>query len=155
MTSIRALLGLPVNTNLRKHRTYRIWSGMCRRVTYERHHAYERYKKLGVTVCARWQGVDGFRNFLLDMGHPPTEKHSLERVNNRGPYRPKNCVWATPAEQNRNKSDTIRVEAFGKTVPLSEAARLHGIAPHLALQRYARGHRGATLFVPSTRNQTR
>lgn len=152
MLSYRALLGLPVNTNLRKHRTYRIWHGMRSRTGSENNHAFARYKALGVSVCERWVGENGFAAFLEDMGHPPTDKHSLERVDNNGPYSPANCVWATPAEQNRNKSDTIKVEVGGRIMSLTEAARLHGRDPHLALHRYARGWRGDSLFIPSTRN---
>jgi hypothetical protein len=35
---------------------------------------------LGITVCARWQGPDGFANFIPDMGRRPRGK-KLDRKN--------------------------------------------------------------------------
>jgi hypothetical protein len=37
------------------------------------------------------------------MGRRPGPGYSIERKNNNGNYTPKNCIWATVLEQNRNK----------------------------------------------------
>lgn len=125
--TIRQVLGLAENVNLKAHRTYRIWYGMRQRVYYKKHHAYALYQALGVTVCDRWLGKTGFLSFLEDMGHPPTDKHSLERIDNNGMYSPENCKWGTPAEQSRNRSSCRYFDTPVGRICLSEAAKYYGL----------------------------
>jgi hypothetical protein len=62
---------------------------------------------VGVTVCERWTGTDGFLNFLADMGPRPSDGHSLDRINVYGNYEPGNCRWATQTVQNRNTRNNV------------------------------------------------
>ena len=64
--------------------------------------AFEHYGGRGVGVCERWQGLDGFENFLADMGERP-EGLTLDRIDVNGNYEPGNCRWATALEQSRNR----------------------------------------------------
>ena len=86
--------------------TWRSWSAMFTRCYNPRFKDYFRYGGRGISVCARWTGKEGFKNFLADMGERPNWT-SLDRYpNNNGNYEPGNCRWATPSEQLRNTRKT-------------------------------------------------
>lgn len=89
------------------------WRGMVRRCYDKTRDPHNCYGAIGITVCDRWRGkraqgqkwssIDGFHNFLADMGEKPSETHSIDRIDPYGNYEPSNCRWATPLEQAHNK----------------------------------------------------
>lgn len=84
-------------------REYASWCAMINRCENPNHDAYPRYGGMGIRVCKRWRV--SFANFLADMGPRPTGK-SLDRYPNKfGDYKPGNCRWATPSEQQTNRRD--------------------------------------------------
>jgi hypothetical protein len=99
-----------------KSNTYRIWDTMKQRCTNPNNNSYKRYGKRGIVFCKRWYK---FENFLEDMGEKP-KGHTLERINNNLGYNRKNCRWATPKEQARNKRNTVYFEYFGEKKALAQ-----------------------------------
>lgn len=96
------------------------WRSMMRRCTYPKHPAFAHYGGRGITVCERWLV---FANFFADMGHKPTSKHSLDRIDNNGDYEPGNCRWATRREQANNTRGNRSVTIAGITLTVPQWSR--------------------------------
>lgn len=62
---------------------------------------YHDYGGRGIRICDRWSGVDGYSNFLDDMGERPENK-SLDRIDVNGDYEPRNCRWSDYSLQSFN-----------------------------------------------------
>jgi hypothetical protein len=101
---------------------YRVWSRLRARCNNPKNIGYQNYGGRGISVCPQW---NSFEVFLADMGRRPMG-HSIDRINNDGNYEPANCRWATTAEQNRNRRDTLIVEFRGERMKLVEAYAMVG-----------------------------
>jgi hypothetical protein len=99
-----------------------VWMNMKARCYRPSHDAYRHYGGRGITVCERWTGIDGFSNFLADMGKRPP-KHEIDRKDNDGNYEPCNCRWATKSQQANNTSRNLPIIAFGIGMTLAELSR--------------------------------
>jgi hypothetical protein len=77
------------------------YRGMLQRCYYPKHNRFEHYGGRGIKVCDRW--LQSFQNFIDDMGLKPSDKHSLDRIDNDKDYSHENCRWATPSEQMSNR----------------------------------------------------
>jgi len=112
-----------ITHGLSKFVEYAIWAGIIKRCHGSQPHAG--YSARGISVCPAWRSE--FEAFLRDMGPRPSDKHSIDRIDNDGDYEPGNCRWATKTEQARNKRSNRIVCFQGRNMPLSEAAELAGI----------------------------
>ena len=80
---------------------YRAWQELRQRCRSQSGRNFQYYGSRGIKVCARWES--SFENFLQDMGPRPSNRHTLDRINNDGDYEPGNCRWATWNEQVANR----------------------------------------------------
>lgn len=103
---------------------HRAWRGMRERCQNPQNKYYHRYGGRGIKVCKRWSR---FENFYADMGSRPSRRFTLERLNNNGPYSPKNCVWATRKQQNNNKRSSRRLRFENQTKTVTQWAECKGI----------------------------
>jgi len=112
------------------------WKAMIDRCANPRNKNYPRYGGRGITVDPAWLNFDCF---YRDMGEPPTLQHSLERIDNDGPYSKANCRWATRKEQCLNRRTNRKLTAFGKTQTISEWAAETGLHFNCIDKRLMRG----------------
>lgn len=113
----------------RKHGLYKtpeysVWREMRSRCRDATRAQFPNYGGRGITICERW---NDFAAFYADMGARPTPQHSIDRIDNDGPYSPENCRWATRSEQQRNRTDNVRLTYQGKTQTLAEWALELGV----------------------------
>lgn len=119
---------------------YGRWKGMRARCYQKNNHHYPRYGGRGITMCDRWiEPVMGYYNFIDDMGLPPFNGASIDRIDNDGNYSPENCRWATSAEQANNTSRNRLITANGRTQTLSKWAEETRIGHKTISGRLARG----------------
>jgi hypothetical protein len=86
--------------------TYITWRSMQARCLNPNHKTYKDYGARGITITPRWLGLNGFQNFIADMGERPLGMW-IERNDNNGHYTPDNCSWATPKQQRANQGHSF------------------------------------------------
>lgn len=115
--------------------TYKAWANMRKRCNTPSCVQYKYYGGKGIKVCSEW---DSFERFLADMGERPPGT-SLDRIDGAKDYCKENCRWATHTEQVRNRSNTRRVTANGRTMTIQEWADETGLTYTTILLRLRRG----------------
>jgi hypothetical protein len=95
---------------------YYSWSAMITRCYNPKCRGYKRYGGRGIVVCDEWR--HSFSSFMNSMGTKPSPIHTLDRVNVNGNYEPRNCRWATPAQQaeNRRKYGALSCFSFDELI---------------------------------------
>jgi len=114
--------------------TYR---AMIARCTDPLHESYGNYGGRGVRVCKRWLG--SYAAFRLDVGHPPSPEHTLDRVRVSRGYSRKNVRWATLREQAQNRRTSRLVTLDGEAFCVAAWARKLGLKPSAVRARLYRG----------------
>lgn len=122
------------HSNRSEYNIYRNIRGRCCRRTNP---GYSDYGARGITVCSRW--LSNYELFIEDMGHRPSLKHSVDRIDvNKGYWcgkpecpecgplgREPNCRWATTAEQANNRQGSRKyLDQYQDHVKLALVASL-------------------------------
>ena len=119
-------------------RTYRSWISMIQRCEDPRNANYPSYGGRGIVVCERWRGTAGFARFHTDMGDRPIGM-TLDRIDNDGPYDPRNCRWATAKLQQSNRRNSTNLTYGGLTMNPQEWSLYLGFSKNVVTERLKRG----------------
>lgn len=84
-----------------KTKLYRAWAHIKSRCFNPKVASYKFYSKLPVPMQAEW--INSYEAFRDYMGYPPTDKHSVDRIDNLKGYVVGNVRWASKEQQARNK----------------------------------------------------
>lgn len=115
---------------------WRTWRGIVERTTNAASSHYSRYGGRGIGIFPEWLT---YKNFAEYMGEPPTQAHSIDRIDNKKGYEPGNVRWATAAQQAANRSTNVYVLLNGKQMILSSAAKVLNISKSSASRWLAEG----------------
>ena len=105
-------------------RPYRIWCGMLNRCRNPNEPDYARYGGAGIRVCRRWHD---FGKFWADMARGYAPDLQIDRRDYRKGYVKSNCRWATPTQQQRNRSSNVWIDTPKGRMVLSQAAEVFGL----------------------------
>lgn len=119
---------------------YRAWKSMkarcyapCNKLNHNKH-----YQLKNIQVCDEWK--NSFDCFMNDMGYAPSEKYSLDRIDNNKGYCKENCRWVTFDVQAKNRgSFNILITYNNKTMVLKDWAREYGVEYTVLRRRLKRG----------------
>lgn len=116
---------------------YLRYRGMIRRCYMLGSPEFHNYGARGIKVCARW--LESVENYIQDMGQPPFEWASVDRIDNSGDYCKDNCRWASKKEQSLNRRTTNFIEFNGETLCVSDWAKKIGLSNGGLRNRLLRG----------------
>lgn len=90
--------------------------------------AQQREKERGESLHP---SISKFVDFIRVHGPMPDDgEWSLDRINPKGEYAPHNIRWASPLEQTRNRTNTLRLPYNGIALPLQRVADILGDSYH-------------------------
>lgn len=123
------------------------WHGMIRRCHNQRAPGFRHYGARGIVVCAEWRA--SFEAFERDMGPKPSPAHSIDRIDNDGPYSPENCRWATLKEQTENRRGRWYIGEGVERIAAADLARDQGVSWTCLVLRKRNGWSDADLLKGS------
>ena len=111
---------------------YVVWLSMRNRCNNPRARGYENYGGRGIAVDPLWNSFDVF---YRDMGHRPTVRHTIDRIDNDRGYSKSNCRWATRGENSRNTRRTRMFTFNNRTMCIADWAKHLNMNPVTLLYR--------------------
>ena len=121
--------------NCSKSRLYHIWTGIKQRCLNPNNPDYKKwYGGHGVKVCEGWkESFENFQKWALSHGY--NDNLSIDRIDSKGNYEPKNCRWETSRNQANNTSRNHKITYKNKTQTVAEWARQLKISSRTLLGR--------------------
>jgi hypothetical protein len=128
---------------------YKVYDNMHNRCYNPSNKRYIDYGGRGIIVCENWHrdNPNGYLKFLEDMGNVPSDKHTIERLNNDLGYCKENCKWVLRSVQNRNRRNSVNVTINGLTLCLKDWATKMGISYNILYKNYIKMGNSSDLIL--------
>lgn len=96
------------------------------RCYYKKHDRYQNYGGRGIKVCDEWKNdFSRFKDWALKNGYD--DELTIDRIDNDADYSPSNCRWITNSQQQKNRSDTLKVKINGIEKTLEQWCEIKGV----------------------------
>jgi len=115
---------------------YVAWCNMKARCDNQNYTQYKDYGGRGICYQHSWKD---FEIFAKDVGEPPSNEHTLDRIDNSKNYTKENIRWALRGIQARNTRQNIWVEIGGKTKCLHDWCDEYKISAGSVYRRLGKG----------------
>jgi len=115
---------------------WKTWKGIVERTTSVKSSHYKRYGGAGIGIYNDWKIYENFAKYI---GQPPSQAHSIDRINNLKGYEPGNIRWATAKEQAANRKTNVMVMVNAQKLILSDAAKILNISKSTASRWHKQG----------------
>lgn len=101
---------------------YAAWAAMKTRCKPD-YRKKESYFDRGITVCEAWAKPDGFIDFYNHIGPRPSDRHSVDRIDNNLGYQHGNIRWADKQVQIENRRKNWAIDRYSKEEFEAEMSR--------------------------------
>jgi len=116
---------------------FQAWTSMIKRCHSPKHKKFSDYGGRGIHVCATWRA--SFLAFYQHVGPRPSDKHSIDRIENSKGYETGNVRWAVAEVQNNNKRTNVNVCIGGITKTIAQWSKETGLSYRCISYRVAAG----------------
>lgn len=125
---------------------YKMWDSIIQRCTNPSHAGYKGYGERGINLHEDWRkSYKEFEKYIVEnLGHKPSDDHSIDRIDNNGSYVPGNLKWSTREEQQNNTRKSLKyktgvpddslISYNNELITICEFSKLVGI--HLTAVKY-------------------
>lgn len=109
---------------------YNLWRTIRARCHLKTSKDYDNYGARGIEMFAEWRtNVKSFNDYILsELGPRPSNKHSLDRIDNNKNYEPNNLRWATESVQKRNMRRNRHIEFGGMRMIANDWTNFLGVS---------------------------
>ena len=118
-----------VNHGMTKTPLYKTWVGIRMRILDPTCKDYVNYGGRGLQLEEEWcDSFPSFNAWILDnLGPKPSDKHSIDRIQNHVGYMKGNLRWATPSEQQNNRRSNRVLTFQGRTGTMKQHCQTLGL----------------------------